>query len=64
MSALRTSFSYILLLDLSRWMGLKLISKMTFFDFAVAVTVGSVTANLTLGPQVNTVSSSTVLITL
>lgn len=61
---LRTIFAYILLLIVTRTIGRKAISQMTFFDFAVAITLGSVTANLALGPQTTVVSATTTLVLL
>lgn len=48
--ALRTVILYFILLILARIMGRKMISQMTFFDFVVGITIGSVAANSTLGP--------------
>lgn len=48
--SLRAALAFIVTLILSRVMGRKLISQMTFFDFVVGVTIGSVAANLALGP--------------
>ncbi len=44
-SFLRAILAFILLMLLARLMGKKLISQMTFFDFIVGVTIGSVTAS-------------------
>lgn len=63
-TAVKTLAAYLLLLLTTRFMGRKIISQMTFFDFAVGVTVGSVTANLALGSQPNSLIAATVLITL
>ncbi|MFT9497345.1 YetF domain-containing protein [Anaerosolibacter sp.] len=62
--AIRTVIAYFVLLILSRIMGRKMISQMTFFDFAVGITIGSVTANLALGPYNSIRSGVTVLIAL
>jgi hypothetical protein len=40
------------------------LSQMTFFDFAVIITLGSVTANLAMGQNSTPVSAATVLLTL
>ena len=63
-AALRTIFSYFLLLILARIMGRKMISQMTFFDFAVGITIGSVAANVALGPYTSIRAGATVLIVL
>lgn len=63
-SILRAIFAYFLILFLIRLMGRKAISQMTFFDFVVGITLGSVTANLALGPQASAVSAASILITL
>lgn len=63
-SAIRTVYAYLLLMLAIRLMGRKAISQMTFFDFAVGITLGSVTANLALGPSESAYSASTVLIVL
>lgn len=63
-SFLRSILAYFLVLIVARAMGRKAISQMTFFDFVVAITLGSVTANLALGPRATTASSVTVLLTL
>lgn len=44
-AVLRTIASYIVLMLLTRAMGRKAISQMTFSDFCIAITVGSVTAD-------------------
>jgi len=49
-SILRAIFAYSLLLVVARLMGRKALSQMTFFDFAVIITLGSVTANLAIPP--------------
>jgi len=61
---IRTVIAYFVLLILSRVMGRKMISQMTFFDFAVGITIGSVTANLAIGPYTSIRSGITVLIVL
>lgn len=64
MSSLRISFAYLLLLTLTRIMGRKMISQLTFFDFVVGVIVGSVAANLSVSQQNPVLSGVTVLIVL
>ncbi|GLC31347.1 YetF domain-containing protein [Clostridium omnivorum] len=46
---LRTIGAYLLLLLLTRLMGRKLISQMTFFDFTVGITAGTITGVVALG---------------
>jgi len=46
----RAAVLYLVLLILARIMGRKMISQMTFFDFVVGITIGSVAANSALGP--------------
>jgi len=53
---LRALIAFLLLLAVTRLVGRKAISQMTFFDFTVAITLGSLTTNLCLG------SSSTPLL--
>jgi uncharacterized membrane protein YcaP (DUF421 family) len=50
-SIFRTTIAYLLLLLVARLMGRKALSQMTFFDFAVIITLGSVTANLAMGQE-------------
>ena len=61
---IRGSATYFFVLILTRLMGRKLISQMTFFDFVVGISIGSLTANLAMGPKNNTVTSGTALLTL
>lgn len=58
---LRAVAAYIWLLVLARFMGRKMISQMTFFDFAVGITVGSVTASMALGAKSTLLTSAIVL---
>jgi len=63
--AIRTVILYSILLILSRIMGRKMISQMTFFDFVVGITIGSAAANSSLGPYSTSLASGiTVLIVL
>lgn len=63
--ALRATIIYIILLILSRIMGKKMISQMTFFDFVVGITIGSVAANSSLGPYNSSLAAGiTVLVVL
>lgn len=63
-SGLRIFIAYFLLLSLTRIMGRKMISQITFFDFVVGVIVGSVAANLSVSNTNPIVSGITVLIVL
>lgn len=63
-SVLRAIFAYLLLLIVARLMGRKALSQMTFFDFSIIITLGSVTANLAMGQNNSFASSTSVLITL
>lgn len=48
---IRGAAAYVFALVLTKLLGRKLISQMTLFDFVVAVTLGSLTANLAIGSQ-------------
>ena len=63
-SIFRAIIAYLLLLLVARLMGRKGLSQMTFFDFAVIITLGSVPASLAMGSNSTTASAATVLITL
>lgn len=63
-TVLRTLFAYVLVLTVARVAGRKLISSMTFFDFVIGVTVGSVTANLAMGAEKTPLSATIVLLVL
>lgn len=60
---IRSGISYILLLTLGRMMGRKLISRITYSDFLISVTIGSVTTRIALGsggsPMLSAVSLAT-----
>lgn len=56
-------FAYFLALLLSRVMGRKVISQITFFDFVIAITIGSVTSSLALDPN-GPYAGTTMLLTL
>lgn len=47
----RSASAYIVLLILGRIIGRKLISRITFFDFIVGVTLGSISVRIALGSQ-------------
>lgn len=63
-SVFRAVVAYLLLLTVARLMGRKSLSQMTFFDFAIIITLGSVTANLAMGPESTPTTAATTLITL
>lgn len=63
-SIIRTIVSYILLLIVTRLIGRKSISQMTFFDFSIAITLGAVAANIGSGGDNSLTSSITELLTL
>jgi uncharacterized membrane protein YcaP (DUF421 family) len=63
-SILPSLAAFVLIMVVARLMGRKAISQMTFFDFCVAITLGSVTANIGFGGDNSFHSSVTVLITL
>ena len=48
---LRSIVAYLVLLSLSRLIGRKLISKITFFDFVVGITLGSLAVRISLGDE-------------
>jgi uncharacterized membrane protein YcaP (DUF421 family) len=58
----RTSTVYVLAILLARLMGRKLISQMTFFDFVVGVSMGSLSANAMIGSSRSLLSSVTSLV--
>lgn len=60
-TAIRAVAAYLIILILARFMGRKMISQMTFFDFVVGVTAGSVTANVALGAQATPLRAMAVL---
>ncbi|KNY27178.1 YetF domain-containing protein [Pseudobacteroides cellulosolvens] len=60
----RIFVAYFLLLSLTRIMGRKMISQITFFDFVVGVIVGSVAANISVSQQNPVLSGVTVLVVL
>ncbi|MBV7272541.1 DUF421 domain-containing protein [Clostridium sp. PL3] len=53
---------YILAILLTRLMGRKLIAQMTFFDFVIGVSMGSIIANSIVGQQFTSMSAITALI--
>lgn len=63
-TGLKTIVSYFLLLILTRMMGRKMVAQVTFFDFVVAIIIGSVVANIAVNQNMPIVSGFTVLIVL
>ncbi|MFZ7132152.1 MAG: DUF421 domain-containing protein [Eubacteriales bacterium] len=62
-TTIRGSFAFVLALILARLMGRKLMSQMTFFDFIVGVSMGSIAANLSIGANNTPATAATSLIT-
>ncbi len=63
-AVVRSVISVLLLITLTRVLGRKALSQMTYFDFAIVITFGSVAANIGIG-QLNTFHNGiTVLITI
>lgn len=60
-SGIKTLVAYLFLLFLTRLMGRKMVAQVTFFDFVVAITVGSVVANISVNQDNPLVSGFTVL---
>ncbi|WPC39473.1 DUF421 domain-containing protein [Clostridium sp. JS66] len=58
----RSIIIYILAIFLTRLMGRKLISQMTFFDFVMGVSMGAIIANAIVGQHFTVVSAVTALI--
>lgn len=56
--------TYFYVLILARIMGKKLISQMTFFDFIVAITLGSLTANAAMADAPKSIHAATAILTL
>lgn len=63
-TVIKTAVAYVFALILARIMGRKLISQMTFFDFIVGVTMGTLTANVMVDTSNSVSSSVTALIIL
>ena len=61
---LRGMLTYLFLLTLTRFMGRKLISQMTFFDFAIGVTMGTLAASTALGSKYTPLDAATVFVTM
>lgn len=56
-TAIRSVVVYIIAMFLARLMGKKLISQMTFFDFVIGVSMGSIIANSIVGQTFTSVSA-------
>jgi uncharacterized membrane protein YcaP (DUF421 family) len=63
-TVIKAAAAYVFALVLARIMGRKLISQMTFFDFIVGVTMGTLTANVMVDASNPSSSSVTALIIL
>jgi len=61
-AAILTAISFILLICLSRLLGRKALSQMTYFDFTMIISFGSVTANVGIVQNPTFESSDTTLI--
>lgn len=61
---IRSIYTFLLMLVLARFMGRKAISQMTFFDFVVAITIGSIASSLAVGEKNSSYAASTALILL
>lgn len=60
--ALRAIIAYLLLMVVIRSIGRKAISQMTFFDFAVAITLGTLAASVGMGTNTSSSSAAIVMI--
>lgn len=61
-TAVRCFIVYLLALFLARLMGRKLISQMTFFDFIIGVSIGSIIANAIVGQKFTSISAAAALV--
>lgn len=59
----RGAFAFLFALFITRILGRKLISQMTFFDFVVGVTMGSLAANLSIGSDTTAPTAAIALAT-
>lgn len=62
MVSLRAVLGFVLLLTLTRIMGRKMMSQLTFFDYVVGITLGTVTGSFILGTKYTSISAAAVLI--
>ena len=58
-AALRTSLTFLVLLILTRILGKKQISQLTFFNYVTGITIGSMAANFTVDPEVSVTEGAT-----
>lgn len=63
-AVLRGVAAFILLMIVMRFIGRKAVSQMTYFDFAVGITLGSLTANMGLGPKPTLIVTASVIVTM
>lgn len=63
LAILRSVAAFVLILIVTRVLGRKAISQMTFFDFAVAISMGSITASIAIAGDNSFHTPITVLIT-
>lgn len=63
-TVIRTILAFLILIAVERLLGRRAISQMTFFDFALTITFGSVTANIGLDKNHTFTSGITMLLTL
>lgn len=61
---LRSILTYIILLTIGRIMGRKLISRITFYDTVVGVTIGAIAVRIALGPEESPILAAISLITI
>lgn len=59
---LKSSFSVVILFILTRIMGKKQLSQLTFFDYVVGISIGSIAATFAVDPSVNYAKGITGLI--
>ena len=62
-AVLRSVFAFVLLMIVIRCMGRKAIAEMTYFDFGIALALGSITANIGFGNDRTLHSTVAVLLT-
>ncbi len=62
LTIVRGAFAYLVLLTVSRIIGRKAIGQMTFFDYTVTITFGSLTAHFGIGSNKTPLNSLTVLL--
>jgi uncharacterized membrane protein YcaP (DUF421 family) len=62
-TVLQATFAYLLLMTVTRLIGRKTISEMTFFNFAAAITLGTLAATVGMGTNTSSSSAAAVMIT-